>query len=578
LSLEYTPRKKSSNRTATRLFLFLILMIGLGAAASYWAYSEWMPNSELKPMDYAGRKPIFYQGRQLEGQALGQNESLKLPLSIVQEVIDPSIIYEKSSDSVIITTKDKVIQLKTNQLSGMINQKPLSLHFPVEIKDGTVYIPIAPLTQLYPMELRENTSTGAVQLLKGGDVLQWGKAGGRKSNDRYAVRHEPNIKSPMVAGISEHEAVMIWEEQNGWFRVQLNNGWFGYMRKNDVVLDHVEVIKPQQPQEAFVPWKPLGGKVNLTWEQVERRNPDTSKIPAMPGLNVISPTWFHLADGNGTLRNHADAAYVKWAHDRGLQVWALFSNSFDLELTTQALSTYDKRMNMISQLIQFAQMYKLQGINIDFENVYVKDKANFTQFVREMVPLLHEQGLVVSIDVTIKGGSETWSQFYDRKALGEVVDYMMVMTYDEHWASSPIAGSVASLPWVEKGIVRIMNEDQVPASKLVLGVPYYTRIWTETTVDGKPKVTSRAVGMEFVRKLIADKKLTPVFSESTGQHYVEYKEGNTLNKIWIEDDVSMKARAELVKKYDFAGIASWKRGLEQPSTWNVISETLSRKP
>jgi spore germination protein YaaH len=234
---------------------------------------------------------------------------------------------------------------------------------------------------------------------------------------------------------------------------------------------------------------------------------------------------------------------------------------------------------MIKQLLAFAKLYRLQGINIDFENVYLKDKANLTQFVREMVPLMHEQGLVVSIDVTVKSTSENWSMFYDRRSLAETVDYMMVMTYDEHWASSPKAGSVASLPWVERSIVQIMKEDGVPASKLVLGVPYYTRIWTEQTKDGQTTVTSKAVSMETVNGIIKEKGLKPVFSSETGQNYVEYDDGpGKVSKIWIEDETSMKARIELVKKYDLAGVASWRRGFETSNIWNVISETLEKRP
>ncbi|MCK9907282.1 glycosyl hydrolase family 18 protein, partial [Frankia sp. Cpl3] len=80
-------------------------------------------------------------------------------------------------------------------------------------------------------------------------------------------------------------------------------------------------------------------------------------------------------------------------------------------------------------------------------------------------------------DVTIKSSSDRWSRFYDRAALAKVVDYMMVMTYDEYWASSPVAGSVASLPWVEKGLQGVLEE--VPNEKLILGVPFYTRLWKE---------------------------------------------------------------------------------------------------
>ncbi|WJH37142.1 glycosyl hydrolase family 18 protein [Paenibacillus sp. CC-CFT747] len=305
---------------------------------------------------------------------------------------------------------------------------------------------------------------------------------------------------------------------------------------------------------------------------------DTTKIGPMPGLNVISPQWFHLLDGEGNLQNLADPAYLKWAHDRGYQVWALFSNGFEPKRTAEALSTYDRRMKMIKQLLAYAEMYSLQGINIDFENIYLKEKENLVQFVREMVPLLHEQNLVVSIDVAVKDGSEMYSRFMDRRAVGEVVDYMMVMTYDEHWATSPKAGSVASLPWVEKGIVQIIKEDAVPPSKLLLGMPFYTRVWTEQPKDGKTAVTSKAVSMEAVQKIIEEKKLTPAWDEEAGQNYVQYTEDDKTVKIWIEDAVSVKSRVDLAKKLDLAGVASWSRAFETPDIWTVIQETLEKRP
>jgi spore germination protein YaaH len=339
-------------------------------------------------------------------------------------------------------------------------------------------------------------------------------------------------------------------------------------------LDHVEVKpKPEAKASAYVPWRPLGGKINLTWQQVFTKNPDTSKLPPMPGLNVISPQWFHLMDGQGTLKNLADAKFVQWAHAQGLQIWALFSNSFERKQTTEALSTYDNRLNMIKQLISFAQIYQIDGINIDFENVALKDKANIVQFVRELSPFLHEQGLVVSIDVTVKDGSDVYSKFMDRRAVNNSVDYMMVMTYDEHWSTSPISGSVSSLPWVEKGIKQIIEEDAVPASKILMGIPFYSRIWTE-----EDKVTSKAVSMEAVQSLIKDKKLTPTYDAASGQNYVEYTEGKKKIKVWIEDAQSIKSRIDLAKKLDLAGVATWSRSFETPDIWSVIQTGLEKRP
>jgi spore germination protein YaaH len=284
-------------------------------------------------------------------------------------------------------------------------------------------------------------------------------------------------------------------------------------------------------------------------------------------------------DGEGRIRSIADAGYSEWARGKGIQVWGLFSNGFEPDRTHEALSTYETRYAMIQQLLAYAKTFRLQGINIDFENVYTKDKDNLVQFVREMTPLLHEQNLVVSIDVTPKSNSEMWSVFLDRQRLGASVDFMMLMGYDEHWASSPVAGSVSTLPWVERSIQRILDEDGVPPEKLVLGIPLYMRIWTEEPQeDGQLKVSSKTMSMDAVKKLIQEKKLKPVFSEEAGQNYVEFKEGETTKKIWIEDAVSIRARAELAKAYSLAGVASWRRGFETSDIWAELDKTLQSRP
>lgn len=572
------PRRRWGTLVATTMLVLLLLAMA-AAAALYW-YLYW-PNGEHADPDTAAlNKAIFYQGKKMEGSALGEKESVKLPFALVKQLVDPTIAYDEKSQSIIVTTQDKVIRMRTDQLTGTINEKPFTLRFPVEKKGDTLYVPLDPLRETYRLDIRESAETGAVLLAREGDTIQWGKtaADARHPLKSRAMRTEPSVKALIVADVPQGDSVMVWEDTGVWYRIQLVNGVMGYAKKTDVVLDRIESIPKQEKKETFVPWRPLGGRINLTWQQVGTKNPDTSKIPAMPGLNVISPQWFHLADGDGNLKNMADASFAKWARSQNYQLWALFSNGFDPKNTSEALASYDKRMKMIKQIVSYAQMYGLQGINIDFENVYLKDKANMVQFVRELTPLLHEAGLVVSIDVTVRDGSENYSLFLDRRALGEVVDYMIVMTYDEHWSTSQVAGSVASLPWVEKGITQIMKEDDVPASKIVLGVPYYTRIWTEQTKDGKTAVTSKAVGMDAVQQIINDKKLTPTFDAAAGQNYVQYKEGEQTMKIWIEDAMSMKSRVELLKKLDLAGIASWSRGFETPDIWTLIKDTLEKRP
>jgi spore germination protein YaaH len=297
----------------------------------------------------------------------------------------------------------------------------------------------------------------------------------------------------------------------------------------------------------------------------------------MPGLQVVSPTWFEVVDEKGTLANKADPAYVKWAHARGYKVWGLVSNGFNPDYTKAFLADFRLREKLIVQILHYANLYDLDGINLDFENVYLHEKEPLVQFVRELTPYLHEQGLTVSMDVTVKSTSERWSMFYDRQALGSVVDYIVIMAYDEHGGSSPVAGSVASFPWTEKGLQGVLEE--VPADKVILAVPFYTRLWKETKqADGSVKVTSKALSMSGAENWLNEKKLTPELDEQTGQYFVQYvdkTEGATY-KMWLEGEDSLLKRIELIHRYNLAGLAGWRRGLEKDDTWSKIDKSLQR--
>ena len=573
------PRRRRTGRAPrilTLLALLVLLAAAAGAAAAWWERMQ--PNRDTIVPDYGAAHPVFHEGERLAGEARVRDANVLLTLDMIRAVLgeDVPIRYEPDSESVILTTADKVVRLRTEALTAEMNGKPFNLTVAAEIDGDAVYLPLEPVATLYGLVAELSEETGIVTLLRPGQAVRRAEA---TAEGGAAVRTEPTIKAPMIGTVETGGEVRVWGEENGWYRVQTDAGHVGYAHESDFTLADVELVPEPVREEPFLPWPADGRRINLTWEAVYQVPADPSKIGPMPGVNVVSPTWFELKDGSGTIRSKADPSYVAWAHKRGYQVWALWSNSFDPDLTTEALSTYESRLNMIRQLLVYAETYNLQGINIDFENVYTKDKENLVQFVREFVPLAHEQGLVVSIDVTPKSNSEMWSAFLDRKALGEVVDYLIVMTYDEHWASSPVAGSVASLPWVERSVRRILEEDGVPPSKLILGIPLYTRVWTEKKAeDGSVKVSSRALGMEAVEKLIRERNLKPVYDESTGQNYVEYETEEGRHRIWIEDEASIKARAELARKYGLAGVATWQRGFQKPGIWQVLHDALEARP
>ncbi|WP_284237103.1 glycosyl hydrolase family 18 protein [Paenibacillus glycanilyticus] len=565
-----TPRRRKGGAAWYTLLFLLFIAAAMGV---WFIYLKFIPNQQMTVPDYKMEHPITYKGEVMDQGAVLRNDEVMVPVSALQKVLGPGepVYYEPESGSIVLTTANKVLQMKTDALTAQLNQKPYELHIAAQTKDDAVYIPISPLEELYGLKAEYKADSGIVILLQSGESIQPAKALKSKGS---AIRTKTSIHSPIVEKVPQGELVRIWGEEDGWLYVQGPQGQLGYMQKSSVELANIEKIPDASKEEAFIPWKVLGSKINLTWEAVYDRNPDTNSIGDLKGVNVASPTWFELQDGKGTIKGNADPAYVRWAHKQGMQVWALFSNGFEPEQTTEALAKAETRFKMIRQLLAFAETYDLQGINIDFENVRTSDKANLVQFVRELTPLMHEEGLVVSIDVTPKSNSELWSLFLDRKALGQTVDYMMVMAYDEHWASSPEAGSVASLGWTASAVKRIIEEDGVPPNKIILSMPLYTRIWTEK--DGE--VTSKAVGMDKIKEIISTKKLTASFDQSSGQNYVEYEDNGALNRIWIEDGKSIQSRVKLMHDLGLAGVATWNRSFQTSSIWSVIDDAINKRP
>lgn len=322
--------------------------------------------------------------------------------------------------------------------------------------------------------------------------------------------------------------------------------------------------KKNGPVTAYMPRK-LEGPVHLVWDW-QAPGEAASKLAQekkLPGINVLSPSWFILSDTEGNIEvKNATTDYAPQAHAKGYRVWALITNGFDPDRTHGLLDNPAGRQKAAENLLQLARTYQLDGINLDFENIKLEDSDRLTAFVGELSGVLKPAGYTVSIDVTVPSDNGNWSKCYNRKELAEQVDYVMLMAYDEHHRLSNVAGSVASLPWVEQGIQKTLLE--VPKEKLVLGMPLYMRDWT-VKEDGT--VSARTLSMPGARKRIRDHSLVPAWLSSEGQYYFEYKEQGTLHKVWMEEGRSLALKNALISRYDLAGSAYWRKGLEEPEVW-----------
>lgn len=558
---------KKKNHYLPLILAAVFVLLASGSLTIFYflpGYSLLEYHGEPYPLLLLGDKVQDADSARLEGPG-----EVLVSLEFFLTEIDPLASWYPEEKTLSISTADKLIRMNTEQLTAYINQSPVELSFPLQEIDGILYLPLNFLLPYYPIDMVVHGETGII-ILDRAEI----KPLPARTLEPVRLRQEPSLRSPYYHVLEEEEKLFIFSEAAGWYRVRTVQGLLGYIPKKGAVLQGALTLPSPAPQyPRRVSWRPMGEKINLTWEFAYRKR-DTGSIPPMPGVNVVSPTWFHLRDEEGNLRNYADPHYVAWAHGRGYQVWALVTNDFNKDMTHEVLKSPVKRQKVIDQLLAFSSLYNLDGINIDFENMHFEDRDLLTQFMRELTPLAHEQGLTVSIDVTMISNSLNWSRIYDRPALAEIVDYVALMAYDEHWAASPVAGPVASLPWVERGLQAILQE--VPAEKLLLGMPFYARIWKEEMLEGGDvKVSANAYSMARVQDTLKQKQAAIIWDEKAKQNYAEYQEGDVLYRVWVEDAESIRQRVELVHKYNLAGVASWRRGFEKPEIWQIIQDALA---
>lgn len=414
--------------------------------------------------------------------------------------------------------------------------------------------------------------------------------------------------SPSEHPLSQRPTPLQDPVPTGWLKVRTTTGFLGYVRRTNLEIGRslrLSELLPGLEDKAGAPTDAAGpaavpppasftsgNPISLAWDYVNRYTPryqppekgagpfgrssggagstQPPKREWPSGINVVSPTWFSLSAGGG-VNSLADAFYVMNAHSHGIEVWPLVSNAFDPDLTREALRSADSRQKIIAELLVLAELYGFDGYNLDFENVYFEDRTLLVQFVRELAPLAREQGLKVSVDVTVKSSSPNWSMCYDRKGLAQAADYIILMAYDQYPASSREAGPVAAIPWVERSIVRTLEE--VPASQLVLGMPFYVRLWTEKKGSGgesKDSLSSKALSMERIDEILKAHGVEPEYDTNTGLPVARFPNEEGKNTVWLENDETVRTRIGLAKRYDLAGIAIWRMGFEADSTWEVV--------
>ncbi|WP_297021899.1 glycosyl hydrolase family 18 protein [uncultured Dialister sp.] len=316
----------------------------------------------------------------------------------------------------------------------------------------------------------------------------------------------------------------------------------------------------------------LSSRPLVLWDVNFLYDPDKGSLDSLEGNHILSPSIGSYGDmEKGTYK--WDFSYLKKAKDHGLSVMPLIHNDFEVKKTAAFMRDEKRQDRVISTMAALGEVYGLYGYNMDFENMDPKDKDLYTAFMKKLSAPLHDNGMKLTADITVyNAGSPTWSLCYDRTALSEYCDYEIIMGYDETPRTSKYAGSVSSYSWLDKNIPVLTA--MVPPEKLILGLPFYTRVYS-----GNPGyMTSKTLAMKDEDSLLRKTHAKPVWQPDARQYTLTWRERGILHRVYLEEEKSLAAKVELLSKYHLAGLAFWRHGFEMDDIYGKLGERASFSP
>lgn len=555
-------RKRKSPLGKIIVLSALIVCIAAGLGVIY--IKNYMPVKERAELDMlyesAEDRVSVVLNEELEGaKGLERGGICYLPLDFVNEKLNDRFFWDPYEEKMLYSLPEETLVFLPDSVDESGNRNMIA-----EPDSGEVYLSsglIERFTSMRssfysdaPMRIMINTNFGEIR-----------KAAIKKDTQ---LRTGDNVKKPVIADLEKGVVVEVLNTAGGWSEVRIPGGHIGYILNSRLGDEFGELLESNYHQPVY---KNISREeeIVLVWHQVTNKKANSGMeglLKRTKGVNVISPTWYALTDNTGSFTSLADKSYVDKAHSMGIEVWALIDNFSDNVNSKILMSSTSNRTRLIENLMKEVDLYGLDGINLDIESIHREAGRAYVQFIRELSIACRKKGIVLSVDNHIPTAENA---FYNRKEQGIVADYVIIMGYDEHYKGSE-AGSVASIGFTSNGIRDMLKE--VPADKVIHGVPFYTRLWWEE--DGKTQ--SEAVNMERAWSKLKEHETEPVWLEDIGQYYGEYEENGTLYRIWLENKKSLELKAREIKENKLAGVACWKLGLETEDVWDVIDSHFNK--
>jgi len=280
-------------------------------------------------------------------------------------------------------------------------------------------------------------------------------------------------------------------------------------------------------------------------------------------LDESNPVWYSLS-ASGAIVTNWNAENPTWlAAMTGTRVLPTIQNvvngSFDGTVAATLLSTAASREAHAQAIADLVLAKVYDGIDVDYERVPTTSRASFTAFIQLLGQKLHASGKQLSVTVYAKtSDAQNWNGpgAEDWVALGAAADWIKIMAYDYHWSTSA-PGAITPLAWLDQ--VAAYAESAIPASKIIVGLPWYGYDWAGSSGSGIVYAGAMSTAAANGATISRDEN-----SEAT-YTYADHV-------VYFQDAAAYAAKTDLIKQKhpNVAGFAHWRSGSEDPGFWTVI--------
>ena len=584
-------RAQSKRRRQRNLIIkvMLFIFIVISAIAGTFLWMRYSPSKEMADLEeYYGieneeQVAITIDHEVLEPGGRIFDDSAYVQYEIIRDYVNERFYWDPNENVLLYTLPEGTVSVDVGSKEYTLAKSDYSEDYVILKTEGkTAFIALDFVKKYTDIEYNVYKDPNRIML-----QTDWEDITVAEVKKDTQVRHRGGVKSPVLSELKKQDEVTVIESEENWKKVCTKDGFVGYVKKSALKSEETRTVQRDfdysNQQFASVSKDYI---INMAWHNVTNSTANSSvlqRIAETKGLTTIAPTWYHIANTNGDLESISSSEYVNYAHQANIEVWATVRD-FDGGISSydesyEFLSKTSQRERLINQLIADALQTGIDGINVDFEKISSECGEHYIQFIRELSVRCKQNGLILSVDNYVPKG---YNMQYNRKEQGLVADYVVIMGYDEHFAGSLEAGSVSSYNFVKEGIEETLKE--VPAEKIISGIPFFTRLWEETPkteaelaedagteeAEYTTKVTSVALGMEAAKETVENNGAEILWDDEKKQDYATWTAGDVTYKIWLENEKSLEPKLALMKENKLAGTAAWALGQETSNIWELI--------